>query len=164
MSAVSGHVFRYDGSAVPSGAPSTGCRTDARSRRPSDRPGRLEVARRPALHQANGRGVAAPRAGRAATGTVPGMVRTGATVADVCAEYLRYVDQDRQRKPSTRRDYASIFRNYVLPHVGDVALEDLTAERVERWAAVEIDLDRRLANRTREKAIAVFHGVVERAR
>src|SRR5919108_4196295 len=44
----------------------------------------------------------------AAAGTLPGMVRTGATVADACAEYLRYIEQDRQRKPSTRRDYDSI--------------------------------------------------------
>jgi hypothetical protein len=42
----------------------------------------------------------------AAAGRLPGMVRTGATVADACAEYLRYIEQDRQRKPSTLRDYA----------------------------------------------------------
>jgi integrase len=100
----------------------------------------------------------------AAAGTLPGIVRTGATVTDSCAEYLRYIEQDRQRKPSTLRDYASIFRNYVLPHLGDIALEDLTAERVERWATIEIDPSRQLANRTREKAITVFHGVMERAR
>jgi integrase len=92
------------------------------------------------------------------------MVRTGATVADACAEYLRYVEQDRQRKPSTLRDYDSIFRNHVLPHLGEIALEDLTSERVERWAAHEIDPNRRLANRTREKTITVFHGAMERAR
>ena len=92
------------------------------------------------------------------------MVRTGATVADACAEYLRYIEQDRQRKPSTLRDYDSIFRNHVIPHLGDVLLEDLTPERVEHWAAHEIDPERRLANRTREKIITVFHGVMERAR
>jgi hypothetical protein len=32
-----------------------------------------------------------------------------------CTEYLRYVEQDRQRKPSTLRDYQSIFRN-PAPH------------------------------------------------
>ncbi|MEA2282020.1 MAG: hypothetical protein QOK21_2627, partial [Solirubrobacteraceae bacterium] len=36
----------------------------------------------------------------AAACTLPGMVRTGATVADACAEYLRYIEKDRQRKPS----------------------------------------------------------------
>src|SRR4051794_20109008 len=100
----------------------------------------------------------------AAAGTLPGMVRTGATVADACAEYLRYIEQDRDRKPSTLRDYDSIFRNHVLPQLADIRLEDLTPERVERWAANEIDPDRQLANRTREKTITVFHGVMERAR
>jgi hypothetical protein len=36
------------------------------------------------------------------------MVRTGATFADAVAEYLRWLEQDRQRKPSTLRDYRSI--------------------------------------------------------
>src|SRR4051812_43081249 len=100
----------------------------------------------------------------AAAGTLPGMVRTGATVADACDEYLRYIEQDRQRKPSTLRDYDSIFRNHVIPHLGSIHLEDLTAERVERWAAHAIDPNRQMANRTREKTITVFHGVMERAR
>jgi integrase len=100
----------------------------------------------------------------AAAGTLPGMVRTGATVADACAEYLRYIEHDRQRKPSTLRDYDSIFRNHVLPHLSTIPLEDLTPDRVGRWAAHEIDPHRVMANRTREKTITVFHGVMERAR
>jgi hypothetical protein len=35
-------------------------------------------------------------------------------VRSTCA----YIEQDRQRKPSTLRDYDSIFRNHVLPHLG----------------------------------------------
>jgi hypothetical protein len=73
----------------------------------------------------------------AAAGTLVGIVRTGATVADACAEYLRYIEQDR---------------------------EDLTPARVERWAAHETDPERRMANRTREKTITVFHGAMDRAR
>jgi hypothetical protein len=92
------------------------------------------------------------------------MVRTGATVADARADYLRYIEQDRQGKPSTPRDYDSIFRDHVLPHLGAIRLEDLTPERVERWAARDLDPHRQLANRTREKSIMVFHGVMERAR
>jgi hypothetical protein len=34
-------------------------------------------------------------------GVLPGMVRTGATFADAAAEWLRYVEHDWQRKPST---------------------------------------------------------------
>ena len=36
-------------------------------------------------------------------GTLPGLVRTGATFADAAAEWLRYIEHDRGRKPSTRR-------------------------------------------------------------
>jgi hypothetical protein len=38
---------------------------------------------------------------QARRGTLLGLVRTGATVADAAAEYLRYVEHDRERKPST---------------------------------------------------------------
>jgi hypothetical protein len=34
-------------------------------------------------------------------GTLPGMVQTGATFGDACTEFLRYVTDDRGRKPST---------------------------------------------------------------
>jgi hypothetical protein len=36
---------------------------------------------------------------------LPGMVRTGATFADAAAEWLRYVEHDRGRKPSTLAGY-----------------------------------------------------------
>src|SRR5215210_4303556 len=162
---ISGHIFRYEGKRRPTWR--------AKYRLPDGRQVQKTIG--PAW-TARGR----PPAGywtkrtaeawlrrllvEAAAGTLPGMVRTGATVADACAEYLRYIDQDRQRKPSTLRDYDSIFRNHVLPHLGEIPLEDLTAERVERWAAGEIDPDRQMANRTREKTITVFHGCMERAR
>ena len=56
------------------------------------------------------------------------MARTGATFADAAAEFLRYVAQDRQRKPSTR-----LSRWHRLPAFGAMRLEDLTTEHVERW-------------------------------
>jgi integrase len=162
---VSGHVFRYEGKRRPTWR--------AKYRLPDGR--QVQKTLGPAW-TARGR----PPAGyftkrpaeawlrrtlaEAAAGTLTGLVRTGMTVADACAEYLRYIEQDRQRKPSTLRDYDSIFRNHVLPHLGQIALEDLTAERVERWAAHEIDPTHVMANRTREKTITVFHGVMERAR
>ncbi len=39
----------------------------------------------------------------ARAGTLPGMVRTGVTFAEAAAEWLRYVEHDRGRKPSTLR-------------------------------------------------------------
>src|SRR3954449_11213358 len=162
---VSGHVTRYDGN--------RGSVWRAKYRLPDGRqvkktlgPAWTSRGRPPAGYYTKrtaeawlGRTLA-----EAAAGTLPGMVRTGATVADACAEYLRYIEQGRQRKPSTLRDYDSIFRNHVLPHLAGVRIEDLTPERVEHWAAHEIDPNRQMANRTREKTITVFHGVMERAR
>ncbi len=50
-------------------------------------------------------------------GTLPGMVRTGATFADAAAEWLRYVEQERGRKPSTLADYRSVVRAHFLAGV-----------------------------------------------
>ena len=37
-------------------------------------------------------------------GTLAGPARSGATFADAAAEWLRFVEEDRERKPSTVRD------------------------------------------------------------
>ena len=100
---------------------------------------------------------------QARAGVLPGAVRTGATFADACDEYLRYLEFDRQRKPSTLRDARATIRNHLLPAFGDWRLEDVTAEAVERWAR-ELGRDRPLANRSKQKIIVIFHGLMERAR
>ena len=38
-------------------------------------------------------------------GSLPGMVRTGATVADAAAEWLRWAEHERDSKPSTFADW-----------------------------------------------------------
>ena len=53
-------------------------------------------------------------------GTLPGMLRTGATFADAAAEYLRYIEQDRGRKPSTLRGYRSAIEAHLLPAFGEL--------------------------------------------
>src|SRR4051794_13550651 len=45
---------------------------------------------------------------QARRGELPGMVRTGAVFEDAVAEFMRWLEFDRQRKPSTLRDYHSI--------------------------------------------------------
>ena len=66
-------------------------------------------------------------------GTLPGQVRTGVTFADAAAEWLRYVELDRHRKPSTVAGYKVIVRSQLLPVFGSLALEDVTKEVIERW-------------------------------
>jgi hypothetical protein len=41
---------------------------------------------------------------------------------------------DRQRKPSTVRDAASVIRNHLLPPFGARRLEDITEPEVDGWA------------------------------
>lgn len=97
-------------------------------------------------------------------GTLPGAVRTGATFADAAAEWLRYVEHDRDVKPSTLTDYRSVVAR-LLPTFGDVAVEDVTAQRVEEWrAALGTDRERPLTNRTRNKSLTILGGIMERAR
>src|SRR4051794_3746431 len=68
-------------------------------------------------------------------GTLPGMVRTGATFADAAAEYLRYIEHDRGRKPSTVRGYRSAIEAHLLPVFGSTPVELVTTVDIERWIA-----------------------------
>jgi hypothetical protein len=52
-------------------------------------------------------------------------VRTGATFADAAAEWLRYVEHDRDVKPSTLTDYRSVVARLV-PEFGSLAIEEIT--------------------------------------
>jgi integrase len=92
-------------------------------------------------------------------GTLPGVVRTGATFADAAAEYLRYIEHDRGRKPSTLRGYRSIIEAHLLPAFGGMPVEAVTTREIERWiAGVEG------SPRTRNKLLILMHGILGRAR
>lgn len=92
-------------------------------------------------------------------GTLPGMVRTGATFADAAAEYLRYIEQDRGRKPSTLRGYRSALKAHLLPAFGEIPVESVTTEAIERWIA-----GFKGSARSRNKLLIQLHGILGRAR
>jgi integrase len=96
---------------------------------------------------------------QAALGTLPGMVRTGVTFAQACDEYLRWLEHDRQRKPTTLRDYRSTIGAHLLPYFGETPVEDITVEHAEAWHR-----QLALANTTKIKVMTIFYGVMERAR
>ncbi len=66
-------------------------------------------------------------------GVLPGMVQTGATFADAAAEWLRYIEHDRRRKPSTVAGYKAIVRSQLLPAFGELPIESITSPMVEAW-------------------------------
>ncbi len=92
-------------------------------------------------------------------GTLPGLVRTGATFADAAAEWLRYIEHDRGRKPSTVAGYRVMVRSMLLPAFGELQLEEITTPMIERWVG---SLDQSASTRT--KAIVLMHGVFARAK
>jgi integrase len=92
-------------------------------------------------------------------GTLPGLVRTGATFADAAAEYLRYVEQDRLCKPSTLQGYRSAIRAHLLPAFGSMPVEAVTAEVIERWLISFAG-----SARTRNKLLIQLNGILGRAK
>jgi hypothetical protein len=68
-------------------------------------------------------------------GTLPGQVRTGVTFADAAAEWLRYIEHDRERKPSTVAGYWALVRSQLLPAFGDEPIESITTPMIEHWLA-----------------------------
>jgi hypothetical protein len=71
-------------------------------------------------------------------GTLPGAVRTGATFADAATEYVRYIERDRGRKPSTLRGYRSTMDVHLLPVFGELPIESVSAEAIERWMSAPL--------------------------
>jgi integrase len=96
-------------------------------------------------------------------GTLPGMVRTGATFADAAAEWLRYVEQERGRKASTLADYRSVVRAHFLPAFGDEPLERITEDTIERWLAAQLR-EGELSRRSLQKMVVLLNGIFRRAR
>ncbi len=147
----SGHVVR-------SGTPSTGCPADGRCRRSSDRRGRKR-GRPPAGYFTKRLAEDWLRSvlDEARRGTLPGLVKTGATFADAAAEYLRYIEHDRGRKPSTLRGYRSAIKAHLLPAFGSTPIEAVTTEEIERWLAGFGG-----TARTRNKLLIQLHGILGR--
>ncbi len=88
--------------------------------------------------------------------------RTGVTFKDAAQEWLRHGEGQRSLKPTTIIDYRSALRAHLLPAFGDLRLEAITPETIERrrtqWLAA--GLSRRNAN----KQLAILHGIFQRAR
>jgi integrase len=82
-----------------------------------------------------------------------------ATFADAAAEWLRFVEQDRQRKPSTVGGYASIVRTQLLPTFGPMQLETITPETIDAWLARSGG-----SISSRRKSLVLLHGIFRRAR
>ena len=95
-------------------------------------------------------------------GQLVGRRRTGATFADAAAEWLRYAEHDRKRRPSTVSDYRNALHHDLLPEFGEVKLEALTADMIDAYRA-RLVAEGRLSDRTINKLLVLLHGILKRA-
>ena len=96
---------------------------------------------------------------QARRGTLPGLVWTGVMFEEAAAEWLRYIEFDRERKPSTVTGYRALVSSQLVPAFGDKPIESITTPMIEHWLA---GVDR--SSSTRAKALVLLHGIFARAR
>lgn len=86
------------------------------------------------------------------------------TFGEACAEWLRYVEQERRRARSTVRDYRNAVDGPLTAEFGaDTPLEAITAERVDRYRE-RLLREGRLSPRTIQKLLVLLHGIFKRAK
>jgi len=90
-------------------------------------------------------------------GTLAGMTNLNAKFADASAEWLRYVEHDRDVKPSTLSDYRHMVKRLDLTF-GETPIERIAAEDIEHWRA-----GLTCSNRTSQKYLIVLNGIFKRA-
>ena len=85
------------------------------------------------------------------------------TFGQACAEHLRYLEHDRQRKASYLRDCRSVVRCCLLPDLGEsTPVENITTEDVD--ALRERLLAGHLAHKTVQKVLVLLGGILARAK
>ncbi len=95
-------------------------------------------------------------------GRVDGATRSGATFADAAAEWLRFVEHDRKRRPSTIADYRGVVEHALNPAFGTLRLEQVTVERIDDYRAALV-AEGRLSARTINKQLVIANGIFRRA-
>lgn len=81
---------------------------------------------------------------------LPGMIVTGATLADAAAEWLRYCEYDRAVKRSTLTEYRHTAER-IVRDLGDLPIDEVTPELLERWKSTLA-----LSNRTVAKYLVIL--------
>jgi integrase len=96
-------------------------------------------------------------------GTLAGANRTGATFADAAAEYLRFVEEERQIDSATLADYRGVVNGYLLDEFGEIPVEQVTADQVDAYKR-RLLVAGKLSNRTVIRHLTVLHGIFKRAK
>jgi len=85
------------------------------------------------------------------------------TYGDARDEWLRYVEFDRLRAPSTVRDYRNTSKRYLLPAFGmETPVTKITTEAIDAYRELELGRGQ-LSRRTLQKILVINHAILARA-
>jgi integrase len=84
------------------------------------------------------------------------------TFADAAAEWLRYVEHDRKRRPTTLRDYRRMVNKELVPLFGHLPLRAMTSELIDSYRA-HLVAEGNLSARTINKYLLALHAIFKRA-
>lgn len=86
------------------------------------------------------------------------------TYGDACAEFLRYVEHEKDRSPSTVRDYTNAIRRRLVPEFGkSTALSSITTERIDAYRE-RLLAEGKLSRRSVQKLLVINYGILKRAK
>jgi len=95
---------------------------------------------------------------------LPDPVRDSRTYEEAVAEWLRYVEQDKDRSPGTVRDYRTTAKKLLIPYFGaDALLADITTEGIDAMREKLLE-EGELSRRTIQKILVFNYGVLKRAK
>ncbi len=89
-------------------------------------------------------------------GRVPERGDGSVTFAYAVGAWLRYVEHDKQRAPSTLRDYRNTVTRHLTPRLGDQAISTITVDDLERLRTELLEV---LSPRTAQKTMVLLHGI-----
>lgn len=85
------------------------------------------------------------------------------TFAEVCEEWLRHGERERQLKPSTLLDYRSSTSARILPAFADLPVDVISSRDLEAWRQ-QLLAGGELSHRTINKLVMIVGAVFDRAR
>jgi integrase len=86
------------------------------------------------------------------------------TFAEACEAWLDYVAHEKDRRPSTVRDYRNTVRRYLIAEFrADTLLHTIDTERVDAFRERML-AERHLSRRTIQKILVLLHGIFKRAK
>lgn len=85
------------------------------------------------------------------------------TFAELCGDWLRHGERERQLKPSTLVDYRSSTSARILPALGPLRVGAISAQGLAAWRE-RLPTEGELSHRTIDKLMMIVGGVLKRAR